>query len=63
VGGEHLKSVDISTRDKVFVTMDNQGRVAVHDGFGWCQIESIEGDYKDISCGLKNDDETIAIIQ
>jgi alpha-L-fucosidase len=62
LGGENLKSVDISTRDNVIVTLDKEGDISVRDVFGWRKIKPIEG-IKDISCGQKNDDESIAIIK
>lgn len=62
LGGNNLKSVDISVRNDVLVTLDKEGKIAAHDGLGWYSVRNEES-FIDVSCGLKNDDETIALIK
>ncbi len=59
-GGENLIALDISINKEVIVTLNKKGDVILYDEMGSVKIDENEA-YKDISCGLSNNIESISL--
>lgn len=58
LGGEDLKTLDVSVKDEVIVTINKSGMVSLFDRMGTVNLNNVET-YKDVSCGLKSGKEKL----
>jgi len=61
LGGKNLVAVDVSGKEENLVVLDKEGKISIYDLMGTVTMDKSYAGCADVSCGLKNGNETVVL--
>lgn len=61
LGGKDLIALDISNLEKNIVCLSSKGKISIYNLIGMVELEQVDKNILDISCGLKDNKETVSM--